>query len=143
MGTLRDRSDPGWRSDPVWQLLPLSSVAHGRLRRVYAICTTCRISPSGARLSPTASTARVRARRMVSWRRVRLQASTTASADCLHGVREERQSLVDFGVAGSQGRQQLDHLVLGACGFHQQPALERCGGHLPGKLTVLEGQALS
>ena len=62
--------------------------------------------------------------------------AAAASADCLHGVREERQSLFDFAVAGSQRRQQLDHLILGACGFHQRSALECCRGHLLDQLTV-------
>jgi hypothetical protein len=42
---------------------------------------------------------------------------TRASADRLHGVCEERQSLVHLGVGNGQGRQQLDHLVIRACGF--------------------------
>ena len=76
----------------------------------------CRYSPGRARLTTTGLEANVRAKRMIFCRRVPLQAT---SADRLNGVCEHRQSLVDFGVGGGQGRQQLDHLVAGACGFHQ------------------------
>src|SRR5206468_4071995 len=67
---------------------------------------------------------------------------TRSSADRLHSIREDRQPLVYFGIGDRQWRQQLDDLILWACGFHQQSALEGGGGHLPGQLTMVEDQAV-
>ena len=49
----------------------------------------CRISPGRARLTTTGSAANVRTRRATFWRRFPLQAMAPASADCLHGVRQD------------------------------------------------------